>query len=325
MDMFRWPSFRSFFPLCVVVFISAFVLAGCSLPFRKAEVSGLQITTDGIASSVLLNGNKVGMTPFSDQELKPGTYTVRLEPEDSELAMYETSITLYPTTLAVMNWTFGRTAETSGGVIYELDPLKKKTDANLSIASIPDGAIVKVDDVSQGFTPVLMKSMTPGTHRFQVTLPSYKDEEESINIAEGFQMNVTVKLAKQKVSETVGNEVVATDSAEASDSAKVATPSSKPSTTPKASLSPKPEVSKAASSSAKPTSSTAVPGKTVTIKETGTGWLRVRETASSSGKELAKVDVGESFPFFETQSGWTQIEYEKGKKGWVSSQYVKQD
>lgn len=294
-------------------------LAGCSLPFQKKEVSGLQVTTDGIAATVYLNGNKSGTTPYSDQTLKPGSYTVRLEPDDSELATYETSVNLYPTTLAVMNWTFGKTTETSGGIIYELEPLKRKKDANFSLASIPDGAIVKVDDVSQGFTPVLMKSMTPGTHRFLVTLPSYKDAEDSINVAEGFQMDVTVKLAKQKAS-VIPDEDVMTASDEASSSAQVATSSAKkgtPTPTPKVSATPKlsPSPTKASTSSAT--------GKTVTITETGTGWLRVREKSEGNSAELAKVDVGETFTFFDTQDGWYEIEYEKGKKGWVSSKYVK--
>lgn len=306
-------------PKISILVLSVLFLAGCSLPFQKKEVSGLQVTTDGIPASVFLNGNKAGSTPYSDQTLKPGSYSVRLEPEDSEMAAYETSITLYPTTLAVMNWTFGKTTETSGGVIYELEPLKKKKDANFSLASIPDGAIVKVDDVSQGFTPVLMKAMTAGTHRFQVTLPSYKNVEESINVAEGFQMNVTVKLARQKAA--VPDEEVLEASDEASSSAEVATPSAKkssPTPTPKGSTTPKVSPTKASSSSS---SSSA---KTVTILETGTGWLRVREKPESNATELAKVDVGESFPFFETETGWYQIEYEKGKKGWVSSKYVKE-
>lgn len=301
----------------VIVFFSAIILAGCNIPFRKKVVSGLQITTDGVPAAVFLNGAKVGSTPYSDQELEPGSYTVRIEPEDSELAEYETSVMLYPSTLAVMNWNLGKTTETSGGVVYELEPIKKKKESNLSIASIPDGAIVKVDDESQGFTPVLMKELTPGTHRFQVSLPSYKEEAKSVNIAEGFQMNVTVKLAKENIAVAEDEVVVASDEASASVSAEVATlsPTPTPKGTKKTSPTPTPK-----SSSSKTSAATA--GQTVLIKETGTGWLRVRETPSSGGKELAKVDVGETFAFFEKQDGWYQIEYEKGEKGWVSAKYV---
>jgi hypothetical protein len=293
--------------LVFVLMFSTVLLSACSIPFRKETVSGLQVTTEGVAASVFLNGTKVGSTPYSDQQLKPGNYTVKIVPEDRELAEYETSVVLYPTTLAVMNWNLGETTETSGGVVYELEPIKKKKESNLSIASIPDGAIVKVDGESQGFTPVLLKDMTAGTHRFEVSLPSFKNEAKSVNIAEGFQMNVTVKLAKEKVAVVEEDVAVATGEAAASDSAQVASRSASSST------------------AQKTTDSKTSSGKTVLIKETGTGWLRVRETASANGKELAKVDVGESFPFFDTDNGWYQIEYEKGKKGWVSAKYVKEE
>lgn len=322
--MYAMPSFTfSYRSSLFFLLFFCFLFSGCGLINRKPNVSGLQVTTDGISASVLLNGSKVGSTPYSDQNLEPGTYTVRIEPEDDEFATYETSVTLYTGTLAVMNWTLGKTPETSGGVIYEMEPLKKKKEANLSIASIPDGAIVKVDDVSEGFTPVLLKTMTVGSHRFQVTLPSYKDEEQTVNIAEGFQMNVTVKLAKQKVATTSDVETeVASDSAIATSSAKTASSSATP--TPKSRLDSVSSELKESTGSARTTgASTTTSGKMLTIKETGTGWLRVRAKAGTAGEELAKVDVGDSFPYFEVANGWYEIEYEKGKKGWVNGQYVK--
>ncbi len=289
--------------LLVIVLFSSIVLSGCTLVSQKSDVSGLQITTQGIEAKVLLNGNQVGMTPFSDQTLKPGSYSVRLEPVSSDFAAYETTMTLYPKTLGMMEWDFGQTPEMSGGIMYELQPLKRKADAHFSLASIPDGAIVKIDDVSQGFTPVLLKSMTVGAHRIQVSLPSYKERVETVDIAEGFQMDVTVKLAKQKA---VSIEPVSSASGSA-----LASGSAEPSPTATTSSSSRPSGSKTT--------------KSVTITQTGTGWLRVRESASTGSKELVKVDVGKSFPLVSESEGWYQIEYEAGKKGWVSAQYAKKD
>jgi hypothetical protein len=300
---------------------SSIVLSGCSLPFRKQAVSGLQVTTEGFQASVLLNGKEVSKTPYSDQNLKPGTYTLKMEPDGADLSPYETTLTLYPGTLAVVNWQFGESVETSGGVIYEMEPLKKKKDAQLSLTSIPDGAIVKVDDTSQGFTPVLLKSLTAGSHRFHVTLPSYKEEQQVVNIVEGFQMNVIVKLAKQRASTLPNGDDLesASDSAEASGSARTASSSAtsrKTSTTP--TKTPTPSSRNATSSASRSSSSEG----SVKIKETGTGWLRVRSEPKTSGTELAKVDVGKSYPFSSTQDGWYEIEYESGKTGWVIGTYV---
>jgi len=63
----------------------------------------------------------------------------------------------------------------------------------------------------------------------------------------------------------------------------------------------------------------------VEILTTPTGFLRVREEASTLAKELTQVKPGERFPFLEedTQDNWFKIEYEEGKEGWVTGQYTK--
>ena len=63
-------------------------------------------------------------------------------------------------------------------------------------------------------------------------------------------------------------------------------------------------------------------GKKATVKETGTGWLRVRDLAGLNGKELAKVNVGESFIVLEEQTGWAKIKVSDTVQGWVSTDYV---
>jgi hypothetical protein len=63
----------------------------------------------------------------------------------------------------------------------------------------------------------------------------------------------------------------------------------------------------------------------VEILTTPTGFLRVRAEPSTSAEELTQVKPGQSFPFIEeSEDGdWFKIEYEKGKEGWVASQYAK--
>jgi len=69
----------------------------------------------------------------------------------------------------------------------------------------------------------------------------------------------------------------------------------------------------------------------VEILSTPTGFLRVREAASTAAKELTQVKPGQRFPFVEedTENNWFKIEYlpaqagEEGKEGWVTGQYAK--
>ncbi|RLC35641.1 hypothetical protein DRH14_00320 [Candidatus Shapirobacteria bacterium] len=60
----------------------------------------------------------------------------------------------------------------------------------------------------------------------------------------------------------------------------------------------------------------------VKIKETGTGWLRVRQGPASSFTEIAKVDVGKEYELIEEKDEWFQINFENGKVGWISSKYA---
>lgn len=67
---------------------------------------------------------------------------------------------------------------------------------------------------------------------------------------------------------------------------------------------------------------TVTSGKKATIKETGTGWLRVRDLPGLNGKELARVDVGKSFAVLEEQTGWAKIKVSDTIQGWVSADYI---
>lgn len=63
-------------------------------------------------------------------------------------------------------------------------------------------------------------------------------------------------------------------------------------------------------------------GPMVKIKETETGWLRVRKDANGSAEEIAKVNPGEKYKFVNEMNGYTEIELNIGMSGWVSSKYV---
>lgn len=58
------------------------------------------------------------------------------------------------------------------------------------------------------------------------------------------------------------------------------------------------------------------------IKQTPTGWLRVREEPSLNASESAQVLPGEEFVYFNQEDNWYEIEYTEGQKGWVSGEYV---
>ncbi len=66
----------------------------------------------------------------------------------------------------------------------------------------------------------------------------------------------------------------------------------------------------------------AIGGKTAKVKDTGTGWLRVRDAAGLGGTEIARVDVGKSYSVIEEQTEWVKIKVSETITGWVSKTYL---
>lgn len=68
---------------------------------------------------------------------------------------------------------------------------------------------------------------------------------------------------------------------------------------------------------------TPAPSGKVTILNTPTGFLRVRDKASLGGKEITQVKPGEEYQLLDEQSGWYEIKIDDKTTGWISAQYAK--
>lgn len=292
---------------------STIFLSSCSLPGGRA---GLQVQSTDIPASVYLDGELLGKTPYIDKELKPGSFVLRIQPDDSNLASYETTINLKKGLLTVVTWKPGSKPETSGGVIYEMEPSSVRGKSQLSLISIPDRAIVSVDGGEKDFAPLLIEDISPGHHDLEISLPSFETQKHTINVLENHRMLVTVKLAKQE--NIAANPVPApTAQPEASASAvATATPSPTPGSV----------LSASSSASPKPTSTQATAKPRVIINSTnffveGKEVLRVRDAVGSAGKELGYAPVGSSYPYLgQTTNNWHQVNF-NGTTAWVSGQY----
>ena len=293
----------------VIVIVLALSLVGLAVKnkfFSKPGPGALQISTTPRAT-VLIDGNQVGTTPFFDDKIQPGEHTVKLIPEATTdgLIGWEGKVTLASGLLTAINRNFGTSDALSSGEIIWLEKIASRDKSSLSVISIPDQAVVKVDGEPKGFATVTVEDLNPGSHQVVVTSTGF--EEKTVSSAKtvaGFKLIVKVQLA-QKIEGIQG----ATESAEMT----TPTPEVKGKT-----ATPTPTPTKAK------TTPTVEPEKPyVRIKDTPTGWLRVRVEPSVSATEAAKVNPGETFPYLdEEKGGWYKIEYEKGKEGWISGVYV---
>lgn len=82
----------------------------------------------------------------------------------------------------------------------------------------------------------------------------------------------------------------------------------------------------ASTSSQTSTSAPQVPKvEKVTVLDTPTGFLRVRENSSIASSEIGRVSPEDSLELVTEKEGWFQIKMTDGKTGWISSQYAKKD
>ncbi|MFH2085262.1 MAG: PEGA domain-containing protein [bacterium] len=282
-----------------LVLISAILLAGCTPKdlFVKPP-AGLEIATIP-ASTVFLNGVSKGETPYSDKNLKPGTYTLKLIPTGTPLPAHEINLTLTSKASTIISRTFAESDLDSSGYTLELKE-EASGGTYLSVISDPDTVNVTIDDKPSGFTPLSKLPASPGTHSITVNSPGYTEQILSVNTVKGYNLVVNFKLA--------GVNITLAPSEPA---------------TPSASLSPSPSPSLLSSPTPSDESSVSFPKPYALIGETGTGWLRVRKESSGTSEELGKVDTGEKLKYLgeSTDLGWHKIEFE-GSVGWVSGKYV---
>ena len=80
----------------LVVLASSLLLSGCTIQnlFIK-KPAGLEITAEPQAA-VFINDENQGETPYQNQALKAGSYTIRLVPREPGLAAWETRTDLDP-------------------------------------------------------------------------------------------------------------------------------------------------------------------------------------------------------------------------------------
>lgn len=62
--------------------------------------------------------------------------------------------------------------------------------------------------------------------------------------------------------------------------------------------------------------------KELVIKQTPTGFLRVRADATTNGAEIGRLNPGETVTLLEETPGWFKVRLKDGKEGYISSAYA---
>jgi hypothetical protein len=241
------------------------------------------VTSPG--SDLFVDNVAIGKTPY-EEKFKVGEFMLKLIPEKtaSETASWQGKIKIYKNALTYVNRELGSSDITSAGEIFTIVKMDKapanKDQGEIYVETDPDGAIVYLDNDEKGIAPLVLADVSKGEHELAVSMPGFFRRSQKILVEAGFRVNAAYKLAIDQ------NQ----------------TPEATPSAQKEATTSAKTKLN------------------FVTIKDTPTGWLRVRESPNLDASESARVKPGEKFSLLDEQTGWYKIKIAT-QEGWISSQY----
>lgn len=248
--------------------------------------SAVEINSYPIAK-VYLDGKEVGMTPYKNRTLSPGEIEIKLVTNDSS---WVKKVKLQNNVNTVIDWEFGKSEEESGGYILFLEKTGDKKNAGLMTMSNPSGATVLIDNEIKGFSPIKINTIGEGDKHLTLTFPGHKNADIFVKAIKGYQLVVEAIMGKENTT------IIENDQTQESSPSAVLENSDLIQSLPK-----------------------------VTIKETETGWLKVREASSGASKEIGRVNPNESYDLLEEITDWYKIDLGSNKSGWISSKYAEKN
>lgn len=182
----------------------------------------------------------------------------------------------------VIDWQFGDGISGNSGYILYLEKTGDKK-SSLLVNTTPDKTTIKIDGEVKGISPIKINELNEGDRQLMISFPGYKDINVFMKAITGYQLVVNAQLAEENS-----------------------------------------DVSQIIEAPIEATSSglNLDQGQKVTIKETETGWLKVREASSSSSKEVIRIKPGESYALLDEGTDWYKIDLGSSKSGWISATYA---
>lgn len=269
--------------VAILIILVAVIAVIKFLILKTPNSAGIKVNSNP-AANIFIDDKLLGKSPL-EQKYPAGDYVLKLIPQDSavQATSWQGKVKLNPSVYTYINRELGSSELVSGGEILTLEKLSRN-DTQLNVLSIPDAATVLVDGLERGVTPLLLEDLTDGEHDIAISAVGFISRTVRVQLTQGYKLTANIQLALSKTGEI-------------SPTGAVATPG------------PIDETKK---------NNTPV----VTIKDTETGFLRVRSGPSKTATETAQVKPGDKYPLLEEKDGWIKISITDGKEGWVSGLYV---
>ncbi|MFC1647057.1 PEGA domain-containing protein [Patescibacteria group bacterium] len=275
-------------------------------------------------ASIFIDNRHLGRTPYEDK-VEEGDYEIKLIPETSvqSLSSWQGKIRVNSNLLTYVNADLAESEFNTAVDILWLEKISSK-NSEISVVTTPDGAFVSVDGENKGISPLVLSDVSVGDHTISFSSAGFAPRTLKIKTTSGFRLFTSVRMALSPTDTNLSNidqEIEATESAVIEDNKEEEeeedevnlTPTTTPKDISKTTLSPTPTETKDLPDPDKPF---------VIIKDTPIGYLRVRESSTTSSEEIGRVNPGEKYTILDSQNGWYKIKYEEETIGWISGNYT---
>jgi hypothetical protein len=153
------------------------ILRPVSTPTPSVTYGALSVDSSPQGAKIYLNGYYRGVSPFSLDQLTPGSYTI-----DAVLDGYRP----YTTIVRI-------SAGNTSNVYTTLQPLSSSPNS-IYVTSDPTNAFVYLDTIYRGKTPLTMTGISPGDHRVELNAPGFYSWNTTISLPGGSTRTVSAKM-----------------------------------------------------------------------------------------------------------------------------------
>lgn len=138
---------------------------------KKRTFGRISLDSDPKGADIYLDGWYYGTTPMTLGGITTGPHSVELKKEGFN--DFTTSVSVDENEITPVTYT----------LVSSNDP--PETGCTLFFSSSPRGAMVCIDSVNRGVTPITVSDLTPDVHQIKLTYAGYNDYLGSVTLSNG--------------------------------------------------------------------------------------------------------------------------------------------
>lgn len=135
------------------------------------------------------------MSPYKNRSVKAGIVDIKIGQEG--IGYWSKQLELKRNISTVVNWTFGKNEDYSGGYILSMEKTGGN-DSGMIVSSSPAKASVFVSGENRGLTPLFISNLGEGDKEIKISLPGYTSLNLGVRPVAGHQIVLEGMMAKEE-------------------------------------------------------------------------------------------------------------------------------